>query len=781
MDFQKQAVAEMRKHMKIIKPDSHPVWRKGMALFFTLALLILSFPVHAFSVNQDSPLIEVKDIQHLSAPGYDRVIIALSDVAQFATGKLSDPERLFIDFKHAVPGRELKKEMQVNQGFLKSVRASRYDAGTVRVVLDMTDSVYEEKFVVLKDSPSVLIDISPEKQVHKPEVFAEIQKTAQVLPEKYAANSTAEGMSEKTQGQSVSFEAGFKAEMEGQFEKALSIYKSIVEKNPERRDLWVRISDIHARMGNAMAAAGALHEAEKLSSNDAALSYRLSQAYAAANQPGPALAAIERAVELDPARAEYLDARGKLATWNGQYAIAADSYERVLKLTPDNDAALLNLARVASWSGALSKADKHYRMYLKKHPEDGDALIERVKIKTWMGNYPVALSLLETYHKAFGETRDSLREKARVLAWANRPQRASAIILPQLETTPDDYALNYSHTLALFYAKKYSEAVESLKTIRKLGPDVKQTEDIEKFVMTPLRSHVDIGFNFYHDSDSLDIYSWFLSGTYALKPETRLEARIDMDYLRADEGSGLENIDGDESTWHRSGRIGIMHRFTDKIAADGYFGWAYAENSDNVIYGIGTEIRPRDELLFRLSREYGYSLDSARTASLGIKRGINRLSMQWEPDLRYPIVATLGYDTLSDDNERWEVMVAPRRMIMRSQTLNLDIGVNAWRFGYDKDPNHGYYAPKLYQRYSLANFLYWKINDNNGVSVTGGIGIHKDDSMDGFRMTYDASFDGTFGIYSDWMLKVRGGITHNLRRGEAFEAYTLGASLTRRF
>ncbi len=82
---------------------------------------------------------------------------------------------------------------------------------------------------------------------------------------------------------------------------------------------------------------------------------------------------------------------------------------------------------------------------------------------------------------------------------------------------------------------------------------------------------------------------------------------------------------------------------------------------------------------------------------------------------------------------------------------------------------------------SITDFLYWKINHNNGVSVTGGIGIHKDDSMDGFRMTYDASFDGTFGIYSDWMLKVRGGITHNLRRGEAFEAYTLGASLTRRF
>jgi tetratricopeptide (TPR) repeat protein len=594
--------------------------------------------------------------------------------------------------------------------------------------------------------------------------------------------SLATSLPEKSYEQTLSIEEGIRAESDGQWERALDIYKSMLEKEPERIDLWIRISDIEARLGNRNAAADALHEAAKLSKNNSSLYYRLSQAYSVANKPLAALEAIEKAVELEPSKIEYLEARGKLGIWNGKYDIAIDSYERLLKLSPDNDKALLNLARIKSWNGELNSSDKLYSDYLKKHPEDKDALLEQVKIKTWKGNSPEALSLLERYYKAFGETDNYLKEKARVLALANRPKKAFAIILPQLRKTPDDYELNYSNTISLFYAQRFSEAVESLNTLRKLRPDTKETMDITKFVMTPLRSYIKIGFNLYHDTDSLDIYHWHLNGTYSIKPETKLQALLDIHYLRADKGSGLENIDGSESTWHRSMRIGIMHRFSEKISTDGYFGWAYAKDHNNAIYGLGIDIRPADEFRFQLSRKYGYYLESARTTSLGIKRGMNRLEMQWEPDLRYTIIANAGYDTFSDDNERWEFIISLRRLILRCAKINLDAGINVWRFGFDKDPHNGYYAPTLYQRYTVASFLYWKINDNNGLSITGSVGVHKDETMNGFRMTYDASFEGTFGIYQYWMLKINGGITHNLRKeSSAFRAYTLGVSLTKRF
>lgn len=780
MDFQKQAVAKMRKKMKLLKPY-YWISRRTTVVLCILAILILSPGVHASPLSLDTPLIEVKGIQHQSASGNEKVIINLSDVAQFVTDKLSDPERLVIDFKHAMPGKELIKELRVANGFIKSVRTGRYDANTVRVVLDMTNNRYEEKLVVLHNSPGVLIDISPVKQDNKPEIGADFQKTGQGLSEKSTENLAA-ALIEKNDEQTLSLESGIRAETEGQWEKALGIYKSMLEKTPDRTDLWIRISDIEAQRGNAKAATEALQEAARLSKNDGSLYSRLSQNYAAANQPQPALDAIEKAVELDPANSSYLDARAKIGTWNGRYDIALDSYERLLKIAPENDTSLLQLARVSSWSGALNKSDGYYQRYLEKHPEDRDALIEWVKVKAWMGNYPVALDLLEKYRKDFGETDDFLREKARVLAWADRPQSASAILLPLLKTRPDDYELNYTNTIALYYAPKPSEVVESLNTLRKLRPEAKEMKDIEKFVMTPLRSNIQLGFHLYHDSDSLDIYHWYLSGAYAVKPETWLQARIDMHYLRADKGSGLENIDGDESTWHHSGRIGIMHRFSEKVAADGYFGGAFTEDDNNIIYGLGANFRPAEEFRFRLSREYGYYLESARTASLGIKRGANRLDVQWEPKLRYTILASLSYDTFSDDNERWEFMISPRRQVVRNEKLNLDIGVNIWRYGFDEDPNHGYYAPELYQRYAVTGLGYWKINDNNGLGLTGGIGIHKDDTMDGFRTTYDASFEGTFGIYSDWMLKMNGGLTHNLRRESgAFEAYAIGAYLTRRF
>src|SRR5512143_3618214 len=135
---------------------------------------------------------------------------------------------------------------------------------------------------------------------------------------------------------------GLRAEMQGRWADAVSIYRQALEANPAQAYLWERIADIDAtQLKDPARAADALREALKYAPTDARLHHKLSQALAAAQQGPAALAAINRAVELEPHNATYLRARGELATWAGDYALALDSFDRVLASAPRDADALL--------------------------------------------------------------------------------------------------------------------------------------------------------------------------------------------------------------------------------------------------------------------------------------------------------------------------------------------------------------------------------------------------------------------------------------------------------
>jgi tetratricopeptide (TPR) repeat protein len=578
-------------------------------------------------------------------------------------------------------------------------------------------------------------------------------------------------------------EGGLAAEMAGEWERAIEIYKDVLQREPNRADLWARISDIEAHLGNELRAAEALGKAAELSPDDADLQYQSSNAWAAADQPEPALEAVERALELDPDNVEYLRAHAELANWTGRSRLAAKSYERIMELAPEDDISLLHYARSSSWGGELDEAVAAYEEYLSRHPEEKDAHIELAKVESWRGNYNASLRILESYRKQWGETREYKETKARVLAWAERPTLAFEYIAPLLEETPDDYEVNYSRTIALHHDNRPREAIESLDKLSELRPDSKETYDIRRFVLTPLRSNVTFLTDFYTDSDDLDRYHSAAEGAYYLNPETRLEAGIETDYLRAERGSGLEHRDGSEHAWHHRGWLGAYHRFTPDLALDGYLGVADAEDKTRPSYGIGADYEPRDNLFLRLERDYGFYVVSPRNVSRGVRRGANTLFAQWEPDLLYTVVGQLGFDDFSDSNKRWEAVLAPRRSVMRAEDFNLDLGVRGQWYGFeDENPDNGYYDPEFYQSYMATAFGYWKISDDDGVSVALESGAIKDNDLEHFRFAWGANVEGIFGIYRDVMLRLGGGVSRNSRQeGGAFRAYMLYAALTFRF
>ena len=103
-------------------------------------------------------------------------------------------------------------------------------------------------------------------------------------------------------------------------------------------------------------------------------------------------------------------------------------------------------------------------------------------------------------------------------------------------------------------------------------------------------------------------------------------------------------------------------------------------------------------------------------------------------------------------------------------------------FGFDRDPGNGYYAPSLYQRYALTAFTYWKISDDDGVSVAVSYGPYKDNTQSGFRRGGDIVAEGFFGLYRDWFLDVKAGFSsYGGGPTAGYRSRTFELGLTRRF
>lgn len=127
---------------------------KSAGFSFWLLFLTHFFSLPAFASNP----VDVTDIRYWSFPDYTRVVISLTDQVEYSKKRLSNPDRLYFDLKNSRINTEIKKNISVSTEMLKSVRASQFDAGTVRVVLDL-EKITDYKIITLEDPVRVVIDI----------------------------------------------------------------------------------------------------------------------------------------------------------------------------------------------------------------------------------------------------------------------------------------------------------------------------------------------------------------------------------------------------------------------------------------------------------------------------------------------------------------------------------------------------------------------------------------------------------------------------------------------
>lgn len=121
-----------------------------------ICLLISPFPSHAL----DKAI--VKDIRYWSSPAQTRVVVDLSKPVDYKANRLSKPDRLYFDLSGALIPSEIKKNLPVEDGILRSIRAGQFNNETVRVVLDLEKM--ESYNVFFFDDPArLIIDINAKK------------------------------------------------------------------------------------------------------------------------------------------------------------------------------------------------------------------------------------------------------------------------------------------------------------------------------------------------------------------------------------------------------------------------------------------------------------------------------------------------------------------------------------------------------------------------------------------------------------------------------------------
>ena len=300
-------------------------------------------------------------------------------------------------------------------------------------------------------------------------------------------------------------------------------------------------------------------------------------------------------------------------------------------------------------------------------------------------------------------------------------------------------------------------------------------------VRNAFASAAEPGVSLYGDSSTLEIQRADPQVMVAFGNGTAVTGGFEHETLRARKGSGLERTNGMENADHDLVWAGSAHQF-GALSLHGRVVQARTSVDNLTTYAIGADLTPIDALTVSVERTSGFFVVSPRTVGLGLRQVSHDARVQWSPDLRWVIAGSVRYQTLSDDNRRWEFTLSPRYGVARTQRLNLDLGFVVSQLGTKTNFDNGYYDPSRYQYYGFTAYPYWKIRESIGLGMSLGLGAQRDDFSPAFRLGGNATGEATIGIYSPWALRVAGGGIFNQRLGSgAFGGYSASVSVIRRF
>lgn len=189
------------------------------------------------------------------------------------------------------------------------------------------------------------------------------------------------------------------------------------------------------------------------------------------NQAGPAIAQLERAVELDAGNAEFHRCLGNARRATGDLEGAAASYRRALEIAPDNLASLYNLGLVLGESGQREEAERQFRRVHELDPGDVDALFNLASLLADLTRFAESMTL---YRRALEITPDNpylwLGLGLACQGVPGQMEESLRALRKCIELKPDLAVAHYEQGVRLYSLGRIEDAARSYEATLRIDP-----------------------------------------------------------------------------------------------------------------------------------------------------------------------------------------------------------------------------------------------------------------------------------------------------------------------
>lgn len=264
------------------------------------------------------------------------------------------------------------------------------------------------------------------------------------------------------------FDLGFARSHLGRNADAIAAYKKAADLSPKWFEAQQNLGLALAKSGDLSAAAAALRIAVTLKPTIGG-QQALSRAWISLaqvvedSQPPEALAAYQKAAELDPANAEAQMGVAKL-TEHSDPAVAEQQYLKLAEAgNADGVERLINLYLKQK---RYADAETWLRKYMTANPANMAAQLQLGKLLAAEGKTQEAIAALEPVYKASPVPKIA-RELASLYLEAKQYAPAAELLQPLAAQAPNDAQLHLDYGSALVHQHKYPEAqAELLKAVQ---------------------------------------------------------------------------------------------------------------------------------------------------------------------------------------------------------------------------------------------------------------------------------------------------------------------------
>lgn len=272
------------------------------------------------------------------------------------------------------------------------------------------------------------------------------------------------------------FDLGFSQSHQNKTAEAISSYRKAATLSPKWFEAQQNLGLALAKSGDFTSAASTLKIAVTLKptvgGQQALAGAWLALAQATEeSQPQEALAAYQRAAELDPADSAAALGVAKMKERSGDTAIAEQQY---LKLAESgNEASVEHLIGFYLQQKRYADAETWLHKYLSTHPENMAAQLQLGKLQAAQGKPQEAIASFEAVYKASPDPKIA-RELAALYLDAKQYDAAAKLLQPLAGQNPNnnDAQLHLDYGTALIHLHKYAEAQPELLKALQLKPSL---------------------------------------------------------------------------------------------------------------------------------------------------------------------------------------------------------------------------------------------------------------------------------------------------------------------